>query len=245
MLTAIEPAAREFLLTGSLWTPANFFAVAIENIHLMTGTSWPVTIALFTVGLRAALFPFTVKQTRSSVLATNLKPTLDRLRTESMQHRTAGNTDLAKDKMAEMQALMKENGVGPGRLLAYGLIPAPFFVATFFALKAMTEQALPSMLTGGAFWFTDLCAADPYYILPCLTTATLLLVNEVQLTSCSLLSSLDFFQAESDGAVAGDANVHAHVHLRLHPYHRRHAICKNIQDVFYSLLLGHGVLLCH
>lgn len=36
------------------------------------------------------------------------------------------------------------------------------------------------MQTGGLWWFTDLTAADPYYILPLAVTGTMFAILEVQ-----------------------------------------------------------------
>lgn len=174
---AAEQAAAplaEFVATGAAWGPVNLAAAALEHLHLATGAPWPVTIALFTLGLRAALFPFTVLQTRSSVNAQNLRPEVDRLRAEGMALQQAGQRDKAKATMLELSRLMKTNGIGVGRLLGLGVLPVPFFMSTFFALRSMTQQPMASLLDGGALWFPDLCAADPYYLLPLLTTATLL-----------------------------------------------------------------------
>ena len=40
----------------------------------------------------------------------------------------------------------------------------------------MTRAPLPSMHEGGLSWFTDLCVPDPYYILPLISSTTLMLL---------------------------------------------------------------------
>ena len=45
----------------------------------------------------------------------------------------------------------------------------------FFALRGMTNLPVESLKTGGTAWFYDLCAADPFFLLPLLTTSSLLL----------------------------------------------------------------------
>jgi len=210
------------MIIGSAWNPANMMASLIETVHIATGTPWPLTIALFTVGLRAALFPFTVIQTRGSVLANNLRPEVDKLRSESMEARQAGNMEKARERMREMGKLMKANGIGVGRLLGLGLLPVPFFMSTFFALQKMTGQHLPSMMEGGALWFPDLCASDPYYILPVLTTLSLLSTIEV-LKSLDYISDLIDLKGitvyEPELECARHENVHAHHDPHLYPCH--------------------------
>ncbi len=45
----------------------------------------------------------------------------------------------------------------------------------FFALRGMAYLPVESMNWGGLGWFSDLTVADPYYVLPLLTSATLYL----------------------------------------------------------------------
>ncbi len=170
----------EYIVDGSLWSPVNLTAQFLDHLHVFSGTSWPVTIFLFTFGLRSALFPFTVLQTRSSILANNLRPELEKLRSESTSLRQKGRLEQAKMKMMEFQNFTSRNKIGVGRLLGLGLLPVPFFMSAFFALRAMTSQQLPSMLQNSFAWIHNMCLADPYFILPTLTTISLLLSLEVR-----------------------------------------------------------------
>lgn len=43
----------------------------------------------------------------------------------------------------------------------------------------MSYLPVPSMQTGGLWWFTDLTAADPYFILPLAVTGTMFAIIEV------------------------------------------------------------------
>lgn len=58
---------------------------------------------------------------------------------------------------------------------------APVFISFFIALRKMAYAPVPSMQTGGLWWFTDLTLADPYYILPIAVTGTMFAILEVQL----------------------------------------------------------------
>lgn len=44
----------------------------------------------------------------------------------------------------------------------------------------MAYAPVPSMQTGGLWWFADLTAADPFYILPIAVTGTMFAILEVQ-----------------------------------------------------------------
>ena len=54
-------------------------------------------------------------------------------------------------------------------LLCTGVV----FSSMFFGLRGMAYLPVESLTTGGALWFTDLTAIDPYIILPLLTSASL------------------------------------------------------------------------
>lgn len=181
IVTAASDVSSQVVLDGSPFSPVNLIALTLENFHHLSGTSWPVSIALFTLGIRCALFPFTVMQTKSSINANNLRPTVERLRTESMSFRSAGNQEKAKAKMLELAKFMKDNKIGVGRLLGLGLVPVPIFMSTFFALRKLTSLPLPDLNEAGLWWIENLCAPDPFYILPVLTTASLLSSIEVSL----------------------------------------------------------------
>ena len=56
----------------------------------------------------------------------------------------------------------------------------PVFISFFIALRKMSYHPVPSMQTGGLFWFTDLTAADPYFILPLAVTGTMFFILEVR-----------------------------------------------------------------
>lgn len=59
-------------------------------------------------------------------------------------------------------------------------LQAPVFISFFIALRKMAYLPVPSLQTGGALWFTDLTAADPFYILPLAVTGTMFFILEVR-----------------------------------------------------------------
>lgn len=58
------------------------------------------------------------------------------------------------------------------------MVQAPVFISFYFAINRMSD-GIPSFHTGGDFWFTNLSAADPTYIMPVLSAATFLLSIEL------------------------------------------------------------------
>ena len=55
----------------------------------------------------------------------------------------------------------------------------PVFVSVFFGLRQLTNVPLVSLKDGGMLWFVDLTLADPYCLLPAITSLTMLATIEV------------------------------------------------------------------
>lgn len=66
-----------------------------------------------------------------------------------------------------------------GALTVYPVSQAPVFISFFIALREMANLPVPSLQTGGLWWFQDLTVSDPIYVLPLVVTATMWCVLEV------------------------------------------------------------------
>ena len=74
--------------------------------------------------------------------------------------------------MELQKAMVKTNHSIMASLLPM-FVQAPVFISFFLSLRAMANFPVDGMRTEGLFWFQDLTLADPYYILPLVTSATL------------------------------------------------------------------------
>ena len=77
-----------------------------------------------------------------------------------------------------MKALMAKYRCNPLYSLAMPLVLAPIFLSFFSAIRSM-QDLHPSFTQGGFGHFTDLSAADPYYVLPILNAVTMLIPMEL------------------------------------------------------------------
>jgi len=132
--------------------PVGLAAAALETAHTTTGLPWWATIACGAVAVRAALFPFTLKQAKASAL---LNTVIARARDQD------GNPprDLKTVFAAASELRRATNGVSLGWLLGGPLIQLPTFVIAVMSVRrlARDESATSKGLdTGGALWFTDL-----------------------------------------------------------------------------------------
>jgi len=159
---------------SSAVSPTTIAAHTLEYIHLMGGLSWPTTIVVFTVGMRTLLFPSYVKQMQASITSMNLKEDISRYQSQIQALKSQQKLSEARDELMKMYKFMRDNNCSPGRSILLSLIPIPFFMSTFFALRNMTNQHLLSFIDGGWFWFSDLTLADPFYVLPVLSSLSML-----------------------------------------------------------------------
>ncbi|KAM7377229.1 hypothetical protein PAMA_013828 [Pampus argenteus] len=79
----------------------------------------------------------------------------------------------------DLTLFQKKHNVNPLRGFLIPLVQAPIFISFFIALRTMATLPVPSMQSGGMLWFTDLTAADPFYILPVAVTGTVFFILEL------------------------------------------------------------------
>ncbi|KAM9202944.1 mitochondrial inner membrane protein OXA1L isoform 3-T3 [Dugong dugon] len=80
---------------------------------------------------------------------------------------------------SEMTLYQKKHDVKLFRPLILPLTQAPIFLSFFIALREMANLPVPSLQTGGLWWFQDLTVSDPTYVLPLVVTATMWAVLEL------------------------------------------------------------------
>ena len=166
-------------IDGSQINPATVFAHALETINSVSGLGWPTTIVSFTLGMRLLIFPFYIKQTKATIMANNLKDDVSKYQTRIQTFRANNQFPEAKQELQEMYIFLRKNNCHPIRTIVLSLLPVPFFMSTFFAIRNMARQPMESFLDGGSAWFLNLAESDPLFILPVLSCASLLASFEV------------------------------------------------------------------
>lgn len=74
---------------------------------------------------------------------------------------------------------MKEKDISPFKSMIVPLAMAPLFISFFFGLRKMANLPVESLKEGGLFWFVDLTLADPFYLLPLITSTTVWITLEI------------------------------------------------------------------
>ena len=138
----------------------------LKTLYSWVG-NWGVAIILLTVIIKVLFYPLSAASYRSMARMRVLAPKLQRLKEQ-----------YGDDRQRMQQAMMdlyKTEKINPlGGCLPI-LVQIPVFIALYWVLLASFElRQAPFML-----WITDLAAADPYYILPVLMGATMIIQTKL------------------------------------------------------------------
>src|SRR5688572_4061777 len=141
----------------------------LEKFHALSG-NWGVAIILLTVLIKIVFFPLSAASYKSMAKMKLITPRLTKIR-EMYAH------DRQKMNQAMME-LYKTEKINPLGGCFPILVQIPVFIALYWVLLAAIElRHAPFML-----WIKDLSALDPYYVLPILMSATMVLQTRMNPT---------------------------------------------------------------
>ncbi len=148
--------------------------------HQGLGAPWWLSIAMLTIVVRTLLFPLTVKQVRSMRAMQDLKPEMERIRSQYKDNR--------QRQQEEMMKLYQERKVNPlGGCLPI-VVQMPIFIGIFYLIRKFGGYTLggkvvppqyESFHEGGILWFQNLSNPDPLHLLPIISALTLLAATEI------------------------------------------------------------------
>jgi YidC/Oxa1 family membrane protein insertase len=146
----------------------NLMGATLSTFHGW-GVPWWLAIMMLTVVVRTLLFPITYRQVKSMRRMQELKPDMDRIRTEYKD-------DVQKQR-EEMAKLYQERKVNPLGGCLPVFIQLPIFLVLYYTIRHF--DTLESFRTGGLLWFQDLTQPDHLYILPVLYILTMMASQEL------------------------------------------------------------------
>lgn len=146
----------------------NLMGATLSNFHGW-GAPWWLAIVMLTIIVRTLLFPITYRQVKSMRRMQDLKPDMDRIRTEFKD-------DVQKQR-EEIARLYQERQVNPlGGCLPI-FIQLPIFLVLYYTIRHF--DTLESFRTGGLLWFQNLTQPDHLFILPVLYILTMMASQEL------------------------------------------------------------------
>ncbi|KAH8268757.1 hypothetical protein KR018_000983 [Drosophila ironensis] len=184
LAAGMEPSFASIGLGG--WSPVGIVQNCMEFLHCTWDLPWWSAIAVGTLVVRTIIFPLVIVAQRNSARMNNNMPQMQMLQLKMTEARQSGNAIESARYAQEMMVFMKERGVNPLKNMVVPLAQAPLFISFFMGLRQMANTPVDSMRDGGLFWFTDLTLADPLYLLPLITSATLYLTIEIGTDSARL-----------------------------------------------------------
>jgi YidC/Oxa1 family membrane protein insertase len=129
--------------------------------------NWGVAIIFVTILIKLAFYKMTESSGRSMAKMRNLQP-----RMKALQERYKDDRQALSQQMMD---LYKREGVNPAAGCLPILVQMPFFLAFYWVLVESVEmRQAPFML-----WITDLSSRDPYFILPLIMGAAMLLQQKL------------------------------------------------------------------
>ncbi|XP_041054660.1 mitochondrial inner membrane protein OXA1L-like [Carcharodon carcharias] len=155
------------------YTPVGLVPNILEFIHLDVGLPWWGAIVAGTVLARTLVFPVIVKGQREAAKLNNHLPEMTKLINKMNESKTNGNKFEFAKAYSDLMLFQKKHDVNPLRGFLVPLVQAPIFISYFVDLRQMAYLPVPSLQTGGLWWFTDLTAPDPFYLLPIIVTSTM------------------------------------------------------------------------
>lgn len=134
----------------------------LSKIHSLVG-NWGVAIILLTVLIKAAFFRLSATSYRSMAQMRELAPRL-----QAMKEKFGDDRQKMQQAMMELYKKEKINPMG-GCLPI--LVQVPVFISLYWMILASVELRHAPFFG----WIHDLSAVDPYYILPVLMGATMII----------------------------------------------------------------------
>ncbi|XP_036893598.1 mitochondrial inner membrane protein OXA1L [Sturnira hondurensis] len=155
------------------YTPVGLIQNLLEFMHVNIGLPWWGAIAACTVFARCMVFPLIVKGQREAAKIHNHMPEIQKFSTRVREAKLAGDHAEFYRASSEMALYQKKHDIKLFKPLILPLTQAPVFISFFIALREMANLPVPSLQTGGLWWFQDLTLSDPTYVLPLVVTATM------------------------------------------------------------------------
>jgi YidC/Oxa1 family membrane protein insertase len=165
-LVATAPGLEYTVDYGWLTVVASPLFWLLSKIHGFVG-NWGVAIILLTILIKAAFFKLSATSYRSMAQMRELAPRLQAMKEKF-------GDDRQKMQMAMMELYKKEKINPMGGCLPI-LIQIPVFIALYWVLLGSVELRHAPFFG----WIKDLSAIDPYYILPVLMGATMIIQTKL------------------------------------------------------------------
>ncbi|CAE8627147.1 unnamed protein product [Polarella glacialis] len=170
------------------WLPVDLFQTMLVDIHEYAGCSWFTAITLTCIGIRVMSLPITIAAIRGAREKALIQPEFMELTKKQSAMRLDQDQEKNNEIQQKIQAFTQKHGrffmmKGTWNLFLFQM---PLYITAFAAMRGIASH--PDVFRGFAMeaplWLDSLALADPYCILPFMTSA-------IMLTNTELFGSID------------------------------------------------------
>lgn len=190
--TSTIEAVGDMVFDPTWYNPGDQALVFLNWIHTdMLGGQYPYVYSIIgtTLFARAFLFPFFVYAQRNTSRMAHATPEMKQIQEKIDHLKKRGNVDpeIIQMEGQKIANLLARYDCNPLKSLVAPLVSMPIFMSMFFGLRKAPEFFSDTyLIDGGVFWFMDLSVPDPYYVLPVMSSLTLLAMLEFGQNSMTL-----------------------------------------------------------
>ena len=166
VLETLAPGLELTVDYGVLWVLAKPLFWCLERLHGFTG-NWGWSIILVTILLKLLFYHLSAAGYRSMANMRRVQPRI-------MALRDRHKDDRARLNQAMMQ-IYKEEKINPLGGCFPILVQIPVFLALYWVLLESVELRQADFI----FWLNDLSSKDPFYVLPIIMGATMLIQQKL------------------------------------------------------------------
>lgn len=154
------------------WSPAGIIRWTFEILQVSSGMPWFYTIIAGTLLWRVVILPANIMSLRNS---SRLLPYTDKLQAVTAEWKQIDTSDrLALQRISlKRQKIYEQAGARVLPSIIMPFVQIPVTLGLFFAVRKMTMLPVEQLKESGVFFLPDLTVADPYYILPILSTVAI------------------------------------------------------------------------
>lgn len=161
------------------WGPTAMSQWFIEHLHIWGGLPWWASIVGFAVLVRVVLAQPALVAQQESVKMNKMRkdPVFNSLQ-EKWMMAIAGGNSLPQAELMQLRmqmALVRERYDVKTWKMFLPMLQAPIAFGTFRLTTGMSSLPVPGLETAGVLWFTDLTVADPYMVLPLVSSVMMYL----------------------------------------------------------------------
>jgi len=178
-LAALPASLEEAVELGIFGFLAKPLLIALRWIHSNMVGNYGWAIILLTIALRIVLFPLNHKSIASMQKMQSINPKMQAIRAKYRpklkDKKGRPNADASAKMNQEIMALYKSEGVNP----AAGCLPMVLQMPVLFAFYRLLSTTVELRQAPWMGWIHDLSVKDPYYILPLVMGASMILQQKM------------------------------------------------------------------